>query len=309
MRYVGIDFGGTNIKAGVVDAEGNILEEGSIPTLLQDGYPSAIERAGELARKLGVGSPGTYAGLGFGVPGLVNRKTGVVYHTPNLPQFDGQSMAADLARSAGVEREHVVMENDANVAALGEQWRGAGVGREDLMVVTLGTGIGGGVILGGRLFIGAHGMAGEIGHVCIDPLAPPCGSDVPGGLESICSATAAKERALAARLPSSDPGDLELLCDIARATAGPERDLLFEIGRDLGRGIAAPVVLFDINCFIFTGGFAASFDLLEEGVRAGLAERSFGDRQIDLLQAALPNSAGWMGAARLVRDLCASELG
>jgi len=206
----------------------------------------------------------------------------------------------DLARLTGLAPGEVHVENDANAAALGELWLGAARGETNALVLTLGTGIGGGLILGGELFAG-EGMAGEVGHLVIDPAGPPCGCGSRGCLETFASATAARRRALAARLPPQAPGDLELLADRAREGSAAEAQLLREVGRDLGRGLGAVVGLLDLELFVFGGGFAAALDTLEAGIREGIAERSYGGResQVRLVRAALGPRAGWIGAAWL----------
>jgi glucokinase len=196
----------------------------------------------------------------------------------------------------------VRVENDANVAAQGELWLGAARGERHALVVTLGTGIGGGVVLDGRLFVG-EGLAGEIGHVTVDACGPQCGCGARGCLETLASASAASRRARERGLPAAAPGDLELLATRARAAAGPERELLLEVGLDLGRGLASAVSLLDLRTFVLGGGFSAALDLLEPGIRRGLAERAYGERvaSVRLVRALLGPSAGWIGAACLCR--------
>jgi len=296
-RFVGLDFGGTAVKAGAVDAEGSVQDERSMPTELERGAADVLDRAARLARELGV-----EGALGVGIAGLVQRATGTLIESPNLSELNGVRLSAELGRRLGLRAEHVYLENDANVAALGEQWLGAGRGHDDVLVVTLGTGVGGGLILGGELFIGGSGFAGEIGHVVVDPSGIRCGCGSIGCLETLASATAAARRARERGLPADRPGDVEHLCDRARETGGPERELLLEIGRDLGRGLAYAVVLVDLSCFVFAGGFARALDLLEPGIRAGIEERTFGARKIVLQRAELGTSAGWLGAARLALE-------
>lgn len=296
MRAVGIDLGGTNIKAGAVDAQGRTLERRSVSTGLADGADAVLDRMAALARELGIDGP-----LGVGSPGLIDQAGGRVLECPNLQDLQEVPLRDELARRLGVPSSSVVLENDANVAAIGEHWLGAGRGVDDLLVVTLGTGVGGGLVLGGELYAGPGGMAGEIGHVVVDPRGPRCGCGRLGCLETLASATAAHRRAAAAGLPASEPGNLEELARRARAGAGPERELLREIGRDLGRGLGAALSLLDLRTFVLGGGFGAAADLLEGGVREGLEERSYGRRiaTVRVLPAGLGSDAGWIGAARL----------
>lgn len=296
MRQIGIDLGGTAIKAGAVDERGVILERRSIPTGLQDGAAAVLDRMAGLAR--GLGAEGS---VGVGSPGLIDHARGIVLECPNLKVLENVPLRDELARRLGFENERVFLENDANAAAVGEGWLGAGRTQRDLLLVTLGTGVGGGLILSGELYAGPGGMAGEMGHVCIDPEGPWCGCGRRGCVEQYASATAAKRRARELGLPAEAPGDLEQLAAIARQRPGPERDLLVAIGRDLGRGLAVAVTLLDLRCFVVGGGFGAALDVLLPGVRAGIVERSYGQRlaTVQILPAELGADAGWIGAARL----------
>ncbi len=289
---VGIDLGGTAIKAGAVAADGSILAERAHPTELERGPEAVAARIAELARDLGATDR-----VGLGVPGLVDRRRGAVPHCPNLAPLEGFPLRAAVARELGIDEAGVHIENDANVAALGEHWLGGAREERDVVVVTLGTGVGGGLILGGELYVGPGGLAGEIGHLCIDPAGPPCGCGGRGCVEAFASATAAARRAREAGLD----GDLEQLAHRARATDGPERALFRHVGLDLGRGLALALVLLDVRAFLIGGGFGAALDVLRDGIVDGLIERSWGRDAADVrvLPATLGHRAGWIGAARL----------
>lgn len=289
---VGIDIGGSAIKAGAVDADGRILNELRHPPELDRGAEHVVRRLAELARQLGVADR-----LGLGVPGLVDRTRGLVTKCPNLAVLEGFPLRTALARELDIDEAGVSIENDANAAALGEHWLGGARDERDVAVVTLGTGVGGGLILGGELYIGPGGLAGEIGHLCVDPSGPVCGCGGRGCVETLASATAAAKRAEAAGLTT----DLALLADRARQTDGPERALLRQVGCDLGRGLALALVLLDLRAYLIGGGFGAALDVLREGVLDGLVERSWGRSRdsLRILPATLGPRAGWIGAARL----------
>ena len=292
-RSIGVDVGGTSAKLGALDpgdppsvaGERSVPVAGEDPAEVLDGIASA---ARELAPDL--------TGLGVGTPGLLDRANGVILASPNLPAFAGVSLRAELARRLDLAPARVVIENDANAAALGEARLGAARGARNALVLTLGTGIGGGLILGGELEIG-DGLAGELGHVVVLPDGPPCGCGSRGCLETLASASAVRRRAAEAGL-AEDP---EALTAAARTADGPERALLSAVGRDLGHGLAAAVSLLDVRTFVFGGGFSAALDVLEPGIRAGLREWAFGERveTVRLLPAALGPRAGWIGAATL----------
>jgi len=289
---VGIDLGGTAIKAGTVTLEGEIVERRSIPADLDRGPEDLADRVANLARELDFS-----AALGIGVPGLLDRTGGKVITSANLHQIDGFPLVDAVAERLGVPSALVALENDANVAALGEAWVGAGHSDPDFLMVTLGTGVGGGVVLGGEVITGAGGLAGEIGHICVEPGGLECGCGGRGCLETLASATAAARRAQEAGLPP----DLAIVSEQARDGDDRARTLLVDIGRDLGRGLAAATVLLDLRVFVIGGGFGAALELLRPGIEEGLVERAYGRLASDyrILPAELGADAGWIGAARL----------
>jgi glucokinase len=288
---VGIDVGGTAIKGGAVDDDGEILNRGEVPAGLDEGPEAVVERIVSLARDMGAESA-----LGLGVPGLLDRERGLVLSSPNLRPLDGYPLRDELARRLGIEAKAVHVENDANVAAIGEHWLGGARGESHVLMITLGTGVGGGLILDGQLFLG-EGGGGEVGHTVVDPAGPLCGCGQRGCLEVLASATAARRRAREAGLTE----DLKELTAAARTAPGAERDLMIAVGRDLGRGLGTVVTLLDLRCFLIGGGFGRALDVLREGVEAGIRERCTGPGRANLriLSAELGPDAGWIGAARL----------
>jgi glucokinase len=295
---VGLDVGGSSIKAGRIGAAGAIEAERSVDIprgISSDGFVDLLVATARALDAQGA--------LGIGLPGLLDRELGGVAQSPNLPYLNALPLQARVASALGLPAAAVCLENDANAAALGEQWLGAGRGVRDLLLITLGTGVGGGLVLDGKLYAG-DGQAGEVGHMVIHPGGRACGCGVGGCLEQYASATAARRRALELALPAEKPGDLPLLAERARAGHAPERDLLHSIGVDLGRGLGPVLCLLDLSCFVFGGGFAAALDTLEPGIRAGIHERSYGGRaeRARLLRANLGPSAGWIGAARVAHE-------
>ena len=296
--WIGVDIGGSAVKLGSVASDGGQRRERALPLGEAPDARAVLAAVGAACRELAEGLP---TGVGVGIPGLFERPSGRVLASPNLPWLEGVRVADELAESLGLPSERVRVENDANVAALGEQWLGAAAGARHVLVVTLGTGIGGGLILGGELVVG-EGLAGELGHVVCDPGGEPCSCGSRGCLETLASARAARRRALERGLPAEAPGDLERLAERARSAPGPERALLESVGRDLGHGLAIVLNLLDVRTFVVGGGFSAALDVLEPGIRAGLREWAFGERvsQVHVRRATLGNSAGWIGAARLL---------
>ena len=306
---VGLDLGGTQVKGGFVlegedgkpDLDQTLSRVVAIDTNLDAGADDLLDRLAGFARELGSDGP-----LGLGVPGVFEEPGGRLLRSANLKALEGLDLGAELARRLDLPREHVCVDNDANVATYGEQWLGAGAGIQDLIMLTLGTGIGSGLVINGHLYKGPTGKAAEVGHMVVrslpvngteDPYLR-CGCGAYGCLERLASASAAIHRAQAAGLET----DLGKLCGLARAQSGPERELLFEIGFDLGAGLLATTAALDVTCYVIGGGFGRSLDLLEPGMRAALAERDYGHAPPRLLPATLGASAGWIGAARMALD-------
>jgi glucokinase len=251
-----------------------------------------IGRIVELARELGA----THS-LGIGVPGLVDHSNGRITRSPNLALLEGFPLREHLATELGLNADRIHLENDACVAALGEFWMGGARDCSNVMMVTLGTGVGGGLILNGELFTGSTGLAAEIGHVVVDPTGPLCGCGNRGCLETLASAEAASRRCLAAGLPA----DLVEVAQLARSGDPTCSSLMHEVGQDLGRGLASALMLLDLEAFLIGGGFGAALDVLNTGILDGLLERSYGRSRAELrlLPAELGADAGWIGAAKL----------
>lgn len=296
-HLLGLDIGGTSVKAGTVGPNGQLLAApATLPTRLEDGADAFLDRLCEFASGLG-----SFDAVGVGCPGVFDPKTGALRASANLQALEGRLLTQEIGRRLGLQEDQVRVGNDANLAAYGEQWRGAGSGREDMFMVTLGTGIGGGLIQGGRLYTGPHGMASEVGHIVILPREQgghPCGCGSAGCLETLASATHVTRRAKEAELSE----DNEELCALAAAGAGPERELLHQVGRDLGRGLSYVVSLLDITFFVIGGGFSAALPLLLPGMKEALRERRYGTPEPTIVQATLGSDAGWIGAARLAGE-------
>ena len=304
---LGIDVGGTTIKGGVVSVEDGARVVEGIESFDKDVPAAEIwRRVAALVQRLEGACGQTFQRIGVGCAGLFDRGTGEVLASANMPNLEGHYLTSGVEAALGGTRE-VRLENDANVAAFGEQWWGAGQGVKDLVLVTLGTGVGGGVVIDDELFLGPRGNAGELGHVVVYPkpsggpydapyakeLECPCGSYGCG--ERLISASAASRRARDAGLT----GDLRAIADAARNSNGPERALMHTIGRDLGATLATMVTLFDVGHFAIGGGFGAALDVLQSGAEEVLLERRYGDAPVTLIGAKLGGDAGWIGAARL----------
>ena len=235
-------------------------------------------------------------GVGVCLPGFILMEKGIILGSNNLPEFEGFAARDVIGEKLGAP---VVLENDANAAALGEHWMGAGKGVDDLVLITLGTGIGGGIISNGKVLHGYLGMAGEIGHITIVPNGNPCGCGNQGCLEKHASATAitgmAKMMHLGADLSSEDVYKM--------AIQGDEKAIMiFDIvGRSLGTALAMLINIFNFPLYLLSGGPLPAWDQFAPAMLAETRRRSFAFRKTDtrIEKATLGNEAGLFGAAHL----------
>jgi glucokinase len=298
---IGVDLGGTNLRAAAISQEGVILEHIEGRTPIQAG-PTAVvadivASIEELERRLAGGKPGgKLAGVGVGVPGFIDLKKGVITGWGNAPAFNGFPIRDEIERVLGA---HVILENDANAAALGEKWMGAGREVDDLALLTLGTGIGGGIIIGGRILHGYMGMAGELGHLTISPNGNPCGCGNNGCLEKHASATAI---AAMGRLVNLGAG-LTSLEVYQLAVEGSERAraVFRTMGEALGIALAGLVNIFNFPLYLLSGGPLPAWEFFAPAMLKEVERRSFTYRAAPtrIEPAKLGNEAGLYGAAYL----------
>ncbi|MBI5486280.1 MAG: ROK family protein [Deltaproteobacteria bacterium] len=303
---IAVDVGGTNMRGARVAPQGRILARTRVPTPVAGGPDAILETLVRLCRTLA--GHAKVAAVGLGVPGAVSQRRGVVFSSPNIPCWRDEPIGPRLARRLGLP---VLVDNDANLHALGEHWLGAGRDVPNLVLATLGTGIGGGIVLRGRLWHGDAGRAGELGHTVVDPDGPRCGCGANGCVEAYASATGiVRAWRYENRVSPSGTGarTRAVLRDTpetiaARARRGDPRALAVfaEAGRALGVATASWLQVLDVHTVVFGGGVAGALDLLEPLVRLELDARLFGleSRRIRILHAALGDDAGILGAARL----------
>ena len=194
---IGVDLGGTNLRVAAVDDKGEILESMDSPSGIRQGRESVVVRLTDAVRLLSrkYSSSHSFKGVGVGLPGIIDLEAGTLHSAANLPGWSGYAAREDLEAKLGTT---VVLENDANCAALGEKWLGAGRGANDLCMITLGTGVGGGFVVSGKPWHGVMGMAGELGHMTVIAEGRACGCGNHGCLEQYASATAIHRMAAAA---------------------------------------------------------------------------------------------------------------
>lgn len=303
------DLGGTHLRAAAVDRSGEIYFRQMQPTP-QAKTPDEIVRAliaavRECERQLGE-LGGAISGVSIAVPGTVNVAEGIVVQAPNVPCLDGFHLSAALANELN---RPVILENDANAAALSEMWRGAGQGYRTIICVTLGTGVGGGIILDGKLWRGADGSAGEIGHIGVDPFGGvPCSCGGQGCLEVYASATAIVRmtREAKPRYPNSALHNSEDLTSEKIYQAGKEGDeLALEVFRQmgvyLGVGLASLINVINPEVIVVGGGLANGWELFEKHMQRQITERSLpiAAGSVKIVRAQCGDNAGLLGAAWL----------
>jgi glucokinase len=295
---IGVDLGGTNLRAAAVNRTGSILAKITANTQLSAGRDAIVNDIATAIQgvKLQV-DHGQLAGVGIGIPGYIDIATGVVLGSANLPDFTGFAFRDAVQRQIGIP---IILENDANAAALGEQWIGAGRGVKDLVLLTLGTGIGGGIIVDGKILHGFLGMAGELGHMTVIPDGNPCGCGNYGCLERHAAATAIVGMGRALGL-----GDQGLTAEevYQMAVAGNERaKAVFEsMGRALGMALANLVNIFNFPLFLLSGGMLPAWDVFAPAMFEQVRKRSFSfvKTNTKIEKATLGNLAGLIGAAYL----------
>jgi glucokinase len=306
---VGIDIGGTKIAASRISPEGEILARTVIPTPADDQSAAlpAIEAAAADVMDDRV------VAIGIGMAGLIDVRSGVLLSTPNLV-WRHLPLGEGLGATYGLP---VIVNNDATSAAWGESRLGASRGRDDSLFVGVGTGIGGGIVAGGRLVRGAHGFAGEIGHTIVEPGGPPCGCGNLGCWEQVASGLAiarAGRRAVSdepgygiARLAGGDPlrATGELVTEAARGGDEVAVAILATVGRRLGEGVAGLVNVLDPEVVVIGGGVGEAGEVLLGPLReAFIASLEGADvrPEVPIVPAQLGNDAGAIGAALLALD-------
>jgi glucokinase len=303
------DLGGTHLRAATVDCDGRIHYRLKQPTPQgekPDDIVHALVTAARECERLSVPANGSIRAVSVVVPGTVNIQDGVVIKAPNVPSLDGFRLAAALKSEL---EWPTILENDANAAAIGEMWRGAGRTCKTIICVTLGTGVGGGIILDGKLWRGVDGSAAEIGHIGVDPfVGVPCACGSRGCLEVYASATAIVRmtREARPRYPHSLLHTSEDLSSVKIYEAGMQGDeLALEVFRRmgvyLGIGLATLINLLNPEMIIIGGGLANGWDLFEKHMHQQVIERAFPlpARRVRIVPAECGDDAGLLGAAWL----------
>jgi glucokinase len=330
---IGVDLGGTNLRIAAMDEQGKLVEKVTLDTKVSLGRDHVIDDMCEAIQRLSGKFKGSapLLGIGIGVPGIIDMQTGLLRESPNLPGWADYPVRAEIERRL---KTMVILENDANAAALGEKWLGAARDFADMAMLTLGTGVGGGLILGGAIWHGANGMAAEFGHITVEPEGQVCGCGNRGCLEQYASATAvvrmARETAAGnggtalARTLTSDP-QLSSKSIFNLAIQGDEdaRRVFRQVGRCLGIVLSGMVNSLNLPIYVIGGGASSAWDAFSPSIFEELRRRSYvyaataprdpmatnegGSAQLEagpvretiITRALLGSDAGLYGAARL----------
>ncbi|MGA7560660.1 MAG: ROK family protein [Terriglobales bacterium] len=281
---IGVDLGGTNLRIAAVDDQGTLVEKVTLGTQVSLGRDhvigemcDAIER---LSGKYRTSAP--LLGIGVGVPGIIDIETGLVRASPNLPDW------VDYPARAIIEQRLktvVILENDANVAAFGEKWLGAAKDYSDVAMLTLGTGVGGGLVIGGSIWRGANGMAGEFGHSTVEPNGHPCGCGNHGCLEQYASATAVVRMAreaiannpqsgLAGAASSNSEFSAKSIYNLAIQGDEEARQIYRYVGRCLGIVLSSLVNSLNLPIYVIGGGVSSAWEAFAPSIFEELRRRS-----------------------------------
>ncbi|MDK2896026.1 MAG: glucokinase [Candidatus Atribacteria bacterium] len=315
--FLGVDLGGTNTKIAVVSREGEILVRETIPTKAMRPAKEVVEDIAVAARngQLAAQTKGyQVGGLGIGIPGLIDWQEGICLLLPNFPnKWQGIPIKSWLEEALSIP---VSVINDVRAITLAEKRFGAGKGVNSLIMIAIGTGIGGGVVVNGNLYIGKDGGAGELGHITVEPQGVRCGCGNRGCLEAYASGPAMVAQALRALVQQNDTlirdlveGDLnrvtpKVIAQAARAGDEIAREILIKSGSYIGQALSCACVAVNPEMVVIGGGVAQAGELLFESIRQGIEERLFiiPSNTIQIVPAELGMDAGVIGTATWAKE-------
>jgi glucokinase len=318
---IAVDLGGTNLRVAAVSDEGKMLEKVTTGTEVKKGRDVVIRDMTEAIRSLMTKHRGSgdLAGIGIGVPGFIDMETGMVMRSPNLQDWANFPVRQEIERLLGTK---VILENDANAAAMGEKWLGAGRNTNHMAMYTLGTGVGGGIVMNGQLWHGVNGMAGELGHFNVESEGHPCGCGSRGCLEQYASATAivrmAQEAIAGGQAPDLSDlanGNVEFtsrsIYQLAIQGHPSAQKIYHIVGRALGIAIGSMINALNLPIYVIGGGVSSAWDAYAPSMFKELKFRSFiysitapdhvqpGQKHTVVTIALMGSDAGLYGAARL----------
>lgn len=307
MYCFGVDIGGTTVKMGLFQEDGTVLDKWEIVTRKEDHgaaiLPDVAKAIEEKLAERGIEKE-KVVGIGVGVPAPVTDG-GIVKQTANL-NWEYKNVKAELEELTGIRTK---VENDANVAALGEMWKGGGKGNKNMVMVTLGTGVGGGIIVDGKILTGTNGAGGEIGHIVINPEEKKrCGCGKTGCLEQYASATGIVRLARKKLLDFNGETVLQMesvtakdVFDAVKAGDAAAIEVAEEFGRYLGYSLSIVSTLVDPSIYVIGGGVSKAGEILFDYIKGPYMEKAFfANEEVEFALAELGNDAGIYGAAKLV---------
>jgi len=296
-----VDIGGTKISVGMVDQNGCILARAECPTTPERGLGDGLNRIADMLRTTATQASGELCGIGVGCTGPVNPMNGTIGDVKFLPGWEGANIVHELSKRFIVE---VAIENDADAGALGEAAWGSGQGASSFIFVTVGTGIGGGIVFNGRLYRGVNGAHPEIGHHVIDPSGPACFCGANGCWESFASGPAMVQW-LRENFPqsplSSEPLEARDICVAAEQGDPQAQEVVERTGYFLGLGMANLITLFTPEVLAFGGGLMSSYHLFEDKIHETIRANCglVPNEKTRVLPAMLGPDTGLIGAARV----------
>lgn len=308
---VSVDLGGTNLRVAAVDQDGRIRHRAEESSDARSGSAAVLQKVAAAVKAVGAEAEGAGAkiqGVCLGFPGIVDPAKGIVYRSPHFPDWKDLDLFSFFKSQW---RWPVTADNDANLAARGEAWKGAGRGLKNFLMMTLGTGVGGGLFLNGAVFHGDRGFAGEIGHIPIETEGPICACGSRGCLETFISATGMLRLA---EDSSQVDGREQLLAKLGKPLARTTVKDLYEAALDgdifantlfkkmgyyLGIGVAAVVNVLGVETIVIGGGVSEAWDFFIEPAKKELAQRTYEEtaKSVKLVKAALGGDAALVGAA------------
>lgn len=310
-RVIGIDVGGTNLRGALVGEDGKITKRMKVASEAHLGIEAVIKNLVNLISGISEGED--VSAVGFGIPGIIDFNDGVITQAPNISNVDNYPIRQSLRSRIGAGTG-VIVENDANCAAVGEWWMGAGKNVQSLVMITLGTGVGGGIVLDGKLWRGADGFGGEVGHMTIYPGGPKCNCGNYGCLEVYSSATGIRrmvretlsdpdsKTALREMVKDEDPGRIpEVVMKAAEDGDEAALGIWEQFGTALGIGMASLVNILNVEMIVLGGGVSLAWDMFIDRAVAELKRRALRAPagRVKVVKSVLGDDEGIIGASYL----------
>ena len=310
-RVIGIDVGGTNLRGALVTTDGKIINRMKIASDADKGIDAVIDNLVRLIKSIGGGEK--VSAVGFGIPGIIDFKAGIITQAPNICNVNNYPIRENLRARLG-DAIPVIIENDANCAAVGEWWMGAAKDVGSLVMITLGTGVGGGIVLDGKLWRGADGFGGEVGHMTIYPGGPKCNCGNYGCLEVYSSATGIRrmvtetlsdpdtKTALGELVKDEDPGRIpEAVMKAAKDGDNAALQIWEQFGTALGIGMASLVNILNVEMIVIGGGVSQAWEMFIDRALAELKRRALRApaERVRVMKSVLGDDEGIIGASYL----------